>query len=150
MALSLLGAELVLVLVLVPITHLACVYLCVCMCGYLAADSTGDLPHGTTRSSWYHGEIPKICPLSSASVSAYHTSGLCVPMCAYVCLCVGISPQIAEVIYPIIPPDLAGIMARYQKSAHISARPQPRHGNIGRKDKKTKEQHQGFQRGPPP
>ena len=59
---SLLGAKLVLVLVLVPITHLACVYLCVCMCGYLAADSTGDLPHGTTRSSWYHGEIPKICP----------------------------------------------------------------------------------------
>ena len=47
MALSLLGAKLVLVLVLVLVS---------------ATYSTGDIPHRTTRSSWYHGEIPKICP----------------------------------------------------------------------------------------
>ena len=49
-----------------------CAYLCpsVPMCEYLAPYSVGDIPHHTTRSSWYHGEIPKICPSSSASVSA--------------------------------------------------------------------------------
>ena len=41
------------------------------------------------------------------------------------CVCVGISPRIAQLIYPIIPPDLAGITARYQEPAHVSACPQP-------------------------
>ena len=82
MALSLLGAK----LVLVPTTYLAYLCLCVCMCGYLAADSTVDLPHHTTRSSWYHSQIPRTCPricMSTADpdfsryqgirVSGYHT-----------------------------------------------------------------------------
>ena len=48
---SLLGAKLVLVLVLVPITYLAYLCPCVPMCGYLAPHSTVDLPHGTTHQA---------------------------------------------------------------------------------------------------